>query len=86
MNVKTYRAKTMQEALALVRRDLGPQASVLRTREVPRRRPAELAGRLAIDRGSGIEPRFGPQPPAATHRSGRWHSNRAARDDTFGDR
>ena len=34
MNVKTYRAKTMQEALALVRRDLGPQASVLHTREV----------------------------------------------------
>ena len=34
MNVKTYRAKTMQEALALVRRDLGPKASVLHTREV----------------------------------------------------
>ncbi len=34
MNVKTYRAKTMQEALALVRRDLGPKASVLQTREV----------------------------------------------------
>jgi flagellar biosynthesis protein FlhF len=34
MNLKTYRAKTMQEALALVRRDLGPKASVLHTREV----------------------------------------------------
>lgn len=34
MTLKTYRAKTMQEALALVRRDLGPKASVLRTREV----------------------------------------------------
>jgi len=34
MNVKTYRAKTMQEALALVRSELGSQASVLRTREV----------------------------------------------------
>ena len=34
MNVKTYRAKTMQDALALVRRDLGPQAAVLHTREV----------------------------------------------------
>ena len=29
MNIKTYRARTMQEALALVRRDLGPQAAVL---------------------------------------------------------
>jgi flagellar biosynthesis protein FlhF len=34
MSVKTYHAKTMQEALALVRRDLGPTASVLRTRQV----------------------------------------------------
>jgi len=34
MHVKTYRAKTMQEALALVRRELGAQASVLHTREV----------------------------------------------------
>jgi flagellar biosynthesis protein FlhF len=34
MNIKTYRARTMQEALALVRRDLGPQAAVLHTRDV----------------------------------------------------
>jgi flagellar biosynthesis protein FlhF len=34
MDVRTYRAKTMQEALALVRQDLGPAAAVLHTREV----------------------------------------------------
>lgn len=34
MEVKTYRAATMQEALALVRSDLGPTAAVLHTREV----------------------------------------------------
>jgi flagellar biosynthesis protein FlhF len=34
MEVKTYRAKTMREALAMVRRDMGPDASVLITREV----------------------------------------------------
>jgi len=34
MELKTYRAATMQEALALVRRDLGPDAAVLHTREV----------------------------------------------------
>ena len=34
MEVKTYRAKTMQEALALVRQDLGPAAAVLHTRDV----------------------------------------------------
>ena len=34
MEVKTYRAATMHEALAMVRRDLGPDAAVLHTREV----------------------------------------------------
>ena len=34
MNVKTYRARTLQEALSLVRRDLGPDAAVLHTRDV----------------------------------------------------
>jgi MinD-like ATPase involved in chromosome partitioning or flagellar assembly len=34
MNVKTYRARSMQEALALVREELGAQASVLQTRQV----------------------------------------------------
>jgi flagellar biosynthesis protein FlhF len=33
MEVKTYRAATMHEALAMVRRDLGPDAAVLHTRE-----------------------------------------------------
>jgi len=35
MEVKTYRASSMQEALQLVRRDLGPAAAVLHTRDVP---------------------------------------------------
>jgi len=34
MEVKTYRAPSMREALELVRRDLGPEAAVLHTREV----------------------------------------------------
>lgn len=34
MDVRTYRAATMYEALAMVRRDLGPDAAVLHTREV----------------------------------------------------
>lgn len=39
MELKTFRAANMQEALALVRRELGPQAAVLHTREV---RPSGL--------------------------------------------
>ena len=43
MEIKTYRAATMFEALTLVRRDLGPDAAVLHTREV---RPNRLFGWL----------------------------------------
>jgi flagellar biosynthesis protein FlhF len=35
MEIKTYRASSMQEALRLVRTDLGPGAAVLHTREAP---------------------------------------------------
>lgn len=38
MELKTYRAPTMHEALAMVRQDLGPEAAVLHTREVQSRR------------------------------------------------
>ena len=34
MDVRTYRARTMQDALSLVRRELGPHAAVLHTRDV----------------------------------------------------
>lgn len=34
MDIRTYRAATMHEALAMVRADLGPEAAVLHTREV----------------------------------------------------
>ena len=34
MDARTYRASSMQEALALVRRELGPDACVLHTREL----------------------------------------------------
>ncbi len=34
MDIKTFRAKSMQQALALVRRELGPDAAVLHTREL----------------------------------------------------
>ncbi len=34
MDVKTYRARSLQDALQLIRTDLGPQAAVLHTREL----------------------------------------------------
>jgi flagellar biosynthesis protein FlhF len=38
MDIRTFQAATMQEALAVVRRELGPDAAVLHTREVQTRR------------------------------------------------
>jgi flagellar biosynthesis protein FlhF len=49
MDVKTYRAKSMQEALALVRRDLGADAAVLQTREVGGGLLGLLLGRRRVE-------------------------------------
>ena len=38
MEIKTYRAATMHDALSLVRDELGPDAAVLHTREVQSQR------------------------------------------------
>lgn len=57
MELKTYRAANMQEALTLVRHDLGPDASVLHTREIktgrlfgllPGRRQIEVTASLSV--------------------------------------
>ena len=45
MSTRTYRAGTMREALAQVRRDLGGDAVILGTREVRRRRLFGLGAR-----------------------------------------
>ncbi|MCC7086212.1 MAG: hypothetical protein IT427_14510 [Pirellulales bacterium] len=52
MEIKTFRAASMPEALRLVRRELGPEAAVLRTREV---RCGGLLGLLSGERGIEVE-------------------------------
>ena len=49
MTVRTYRAGTMKEALAQVRRDLGGGAVIVGTREVRRRRLFGLGAREVIE-------------------------------------
>ena len=49
MRSKTYRAKTMQEALTRVRRDLGGDAVILAAREVRRRRLFGLSARALVE-------------------------------------
>jgi flagellar biosynthesis protein FlhF len=77
MEVKTYRAPTMQEALQLVRRELGPSASVLHTREVcgsawlrwiPGLRQIEVVASTQVNVPSRLPPRQAAEaatPPKA---------------------
>ena len=74
MEVKTYRASSMQEALPLVRRDLGPTAAVLHTREVPLSRllrwlpgmrRIEVTASADVVVPSRLPPRAAPAPAPA---------------------
>lgn len=49
MKVKTYRAKSMQAALDLVRQELGPDATVLHTRQIPTGMLPWLTGSKAVE-------------------------------------
>lgn len=73
MNVKTYRARSMQDALAMVRRELGPRASVLHTREVRPRALARLLGAVrmieVVASASVSVPSRLPQNPPARSQS-----------------
>jgi flagellar biosynthesis protein FlhF len=71
MDVKTYRAGSLQEALRFVRQDLGPDAAVLHTREVPQGVMSWLKGRVVEVTASAsvrVPSRFAAAPtaPAAT--------------------
>src|SRR4051794_13670267 len=65
MSARTYRAGTMKEALAQVRRDLGGDAVILATREVRRRRLLGLGTRELIEVTAS-----GGRPARAKTRSG----------------
>src|SRR5438132_8092485 len=64
MSAKTYRAGTMKEALAQVRRDLGGGAVILGSREVRRRRLFGLGKRELIE----VTAADGPLVPLASVR------------------
>ncbi len=49
MRSKTYRAKTMKEAMTRVRRDLGGDAVILSAREVRRRRLFGLGPKAVVE-------------------------------------
>lgn len=67
MNLHTYRAKSLAEALRLVRQELGPDASVLHTREVGSTLSRWLGGRtIEVTASAELEaPSRLPEPAAA---------------------
>ncbi|TPV95495.1 MAG: flagellar biosynthesis protein FlhF [Myxococcales bacterium FL481] len=64
--VRTFQAREMKEALALVRRDLGPEAMILGTRRVPGRAMGLLGGSLIEiqARAADVDPSAPPGAPA----------------------
>jgi len=78
MDIKTFRAKTMQEALGLVRRELGPDAAVLHTRELNsglvRRmlfgRKYEVAASSNVNVPSRLPARMRQEPGAGSREQG----------------
>ncbi|MBS0210395.1 MAG: flagellar biosynthesis protein FlhF [Planctomycetes bacterium] len=74
MDVRTFRAATMQDALALVRRELGPLAAVLHTRElyghtlvrwIPGLRQIEVTASAEVNVPSRFAPPADAPKPAA---------------------
>jgi flagellar biosynthesis protein FlhF len=73
MPSKTYRARTMKEALTRVRRDLGGDAVIVSSREIRRRRLFGLGPRAVVEvvasdtlpAESEVTPRFGSASPVA---------------------
>ncbi|MFN3150976.1 flagellar biosynthesis protein FlhF [Bremerella sp.] len=67
MNIRSFRAKSMHEALELVRKELGPDAALLHTREVPQRGLKGLLGgkeiELAASSDSNLKSRFEIEEP-----------------------
>ncbi|MCR4413540.1 MAG: flagellar biosynthesis protein FlhF [Thermoguttaceae bacterium] len=71
MDIRTYRAATMYDALAMVRRELGPDAAVLHTREVRagglfgwlrRARQIEVTASAGVNVPSRLPPRAEAEP------------------------
>lgn len=81
MDVKTYRARSLQEALQLVRNDLGSQAAVLHTREVSGGLWQRIRGVREIEVTASLDvhvpSRFADEPTPGPERSVRSEASAA---------
>ncbi|HZZ29441.1 MAG TPA: hypothetical protein VFE46_15695 [Pirellulales bacterium] len=61
MHIKTYRAESVYAALQMIRHDLGPDAVILRTREVRGRMLGFFSGRRCWELKASVDaPVLGP--------------------------
>ena len=72
MEVKTFRARSMQEALQLVRRTLGPDATLLQAREVRSGLFGWLPGARQVEVLASADVQAPCRLPASAARSGAW--------------
>jgi flagellar biosynthesis protein FlhF len=77
--IRTYKAESMQEALAIVRRELGTDAVILNTRQITRRRLLPfLKKRQVVEVTAGVSVEKRPAPLAMPSESSQSAVNRAA--------
>jgi flagellar biosynthesis protein FlhF len=82
-DVRTFKAASMQEALEIVRREMGPDAVILHTREIPAPRFLKWrksSQRVEVTAGTGvnIRPPRPLRPPAASRTAPPAHNRPAA--------
>lgn len=65
MDIRTFEARTMKEALAQVRAELGPEAVILQSREVRKRRFLGMAGGQGIEITAGTGMAIADKPASA---------------------
>ena len=70
MKIKTYRARTMQEALRTIKAELGPDAVILSTRQIRRGQFLGLFGRYMIEVSAALDSRRVTRAAAAGHPAG----------------
>lgn len=77
MEVKTFRAKSIQDALHRVQVELGPEASVLHTRRLPFQSIAWLLGGDRVEVSAAAVAVGAPSAPAESWRSTAWRPRAA---------
>jgi len=75
MEVKTFRARSMQEALQLVRRTLGPDATLLQAREVRSGLFGWLPGARQVEVLASADVQVPCRLPASAARTGAWRAS-----------